>query len=261
MLDEARDLDVPAFPDPDDAPPSPIEFAAACGFANLDEWQAQVLTSNATDQILCCTRQSGKSTITGLKSLYHAAYTPGSLSLLLSPSQRQSGELHRKVMEFYKACELPLPRIFAESALRLELENGSRVIALPGSEATTRGYSAATLVVIDEASRVADALIAAVRPSLATTNGRMIALSTPFGKRGWFYEQWADGEGWERTRITAAECARITPEFLAKERRQLGEFIYMQEYECEFVDAESAVFSSELIARALCSDLQPLWEI
>jgi hypothetical protein len=107
---------------------------------------------------------------------------------------------------------------------------------------------------------VADPLIAAVRPSLATTNGRMIALSTPFGKRGWYWEQWSSGEGWERTSIAAQDCARITPEFLADERRQLGEFIYLQEYECEFVDGDSAVFSSEMIARIASDDLEPLWE-
>ena len=258
LLKEATALDVPTFPDPDVLPPSPLEFARLCGF-DPDEWQADVLTSEERKRALCCCRQAGKSTVTAIAALHEAVYVPGSLSLLLSPSLRQSGELFRKVLRLYQSIEAPLPGVVMESALRVELENGSRVIALPGSESTTRGYSAATLVVIDEAARVPDELIAAVRPALATTNGRLIALSTPAGRRGWFWEVWSNGEGWERTMVKAADCPRISAEFLADERRELGEFIYVQEYECEFLDPETSVFSSELIARALSHDVEPLW--
>lgn len=123
-----------------------------------------------------------------------------------------------------------------------------------------REFSAeATLVVIDEASRVPDALIAAVRPALATTNGRLIALSTPAGKRGWFYLEYAGGVEWERSRVVATDCPRISREFLADELRALGPRVYAQEYECEFFDPDTAVFSSELIDRALSADLMPLW--
>ncbi len=260
MRDEARALDVPSLPDADTPPPSPLEFARACGF-EADPWQGDVLTSSGRKRLLLCTRQGGKSTTTAIGALHEAVYVPGSLVLLLSPSQRQSGELFRKVVQLYGACTMPLPSISAESALRMELDNGSRVIALPGSEATTRGYSAATLVVIDEASRVPDPLIAAVRPTLATTNGRLIALTTPAGKRGWFYEQWMNGEGWEKTLVRATDCPRITPEFLEDERRELGEFVYRQEYECEFLDSETSVFTSDLIERALAAKLEPLWPL
>ena len=180
---------------------------------------------------------------------------------MLAPSLRQSGELFRTCLGILKRVALPVPCIVAESALRVELENGARIIALPGSEATTRGYFAATLVVIDEAARVADELIAAVRPALATTNGRIIALSTPAGRRGWYWEQWTRSEGWKRTRIAAVDCPRISAAFLADERQQLGEFVFTQEYECEFLDHVTAVFSSELIARALTTDVSPLWSV
>jgi hypothetical protein len=157
------------------------------------------------------------------------------------------------------SVDVPVPEVVAESALRVELANGSRIIALPGSESTTRGYSAATLVVIDEAARVTDELIAAVRPTLATTNGLIVALSTPAGKRGWFSLEWASGIGWERTKITAEECPRISEEFLEDERRLLGEHVFGQEYRCEFYDPDTAVFATDLIERALSDDVKPLW--
>ena len=139
----------------------------------------------------------------------------------------------------------------------MELANGPRIISLPGSEKTTRGYSAATLVVMDEASRVPDELLAAVRPMLATTAGRFIALSTPAGKRGWFYEAWSQGEGWEKIQVKAEDCPRISPAFLDEERQAYGPLRFAQEYCCEFIDNETAVFNSDLIQKALRDDFEP----
>jgi hypothetical protein len=181
-----------------------------------------------------------------------------SLVLLLSPSLRQSSELFRKVMGFFHALPLPL-EVAQESALQLELQNGSRIVSLPGSESTVRGYSACSLLIIDEASRCSDELIAAATPALATTDGRLVALSTPWGRRGWFYNQWAWGEGWHKTLLRSTDCPRIKPEFLAEERKQLGEFMYSQEYLCEFLDNETSVFSSELVEAALDEGVAPLW--
>ncbi len=143
----------------------------------------------------------------------------------------------------------------------MELGNGSRIISLPGSEKTTRGYSAATLVVMDEASRVPDELLASVRPMLATTNGRFIALSTPAGKRGWFHEFWVNGDGWERISVKGVDCPRISADFLEEERQALGPMRFSQEYECEFIDSETSVFNSDLIQKAMTDDFETFFGI
>ncbi|MCJ0825957.1 phage terminase large subunit [Luteimonas sp. 50] len=222
-----------------------------------DGWQEEVLNSDARRMLLLCSRQSGKSTTCASLAVHQALYDPG-LVLLIAPAQRQSSELFRKVHEVYRA--LPdVPRIVQESAMRLELANGSRIIALPGTEGTIRGYSGAKTVIVDEASRVDNALFAAVRPMLATTNGRFVALTTPYGKRGWFYEAWEHGEGWHRTKVTAHDCPRIDPEWLAEERRLIGDWQFRQEYECEFVDTDEQFFASDLIEAALTNEVSPLW--
>src|SRR5205085_4763505 len=136
----------------------------------------------------------------------------------------------------------PVPAT-ARTARRLDLANGSRVLSLPGTERTVRGFSGVALLVIDEAARVADALYHAVRPMLAVSRGRLVALSTPYGKRGWFHDEWFGTGGWERVKITAEHCPRIPREFLAEERRALGERWYRQEYGCSFEDTIDAVFS------------------
>jgi len=115
--------------------------------------------------------------------------------------------------------------------------------------------------VIDEAARVDDALYVAVRPMLAVSGGRLIALSTPYGKRGWFHDEWHNEANWQRVRVTAEECPRITKEFLAEERRALGDRYYRQEYGCDFVETVDAVFSFEDIQAARSSDIEPLFPI
>jgi hypothetical protein len=132
-----------------------------------------------------------------------------------------------------------------ELAEEIEFANGSRVVSLPGDEGTIRRFSGVTLHIIDEAARVMDDLYRAVRPMRAVSRGRSIALSTPFGQRGWFYEAWQSTEEWERVRVTADECPRITAEFLASEGRSLGERWRRQEYLRSFEDTIDAVFSAE----------------
>ncbi|HUH08762.1 MAG TPA: terminase family protein [Egibacteraceae bacterium] len=233
----------------------PLALAREVGLT-LDAWQRQVLLSTSPRLLLCCGRQVGKSTVSGLKALHGALYQPGSLVLLISPSLRQSGELFRKVSEFHAALRL---EALGESTLKLELPNGSRVISLPGSEGTVRGYSAASLIVLDEAARVPDELLAAVRPMLATSRGTLVALSTPAGRRGWFHEAWTRGENWERYQVRSEECPRITGEFLREEREALGPMLYAQEYLADFVDDGSQAFPTALVDAALSAVIKPLW--
>jgi len=221
-----------------------VAFAQEVGL-KPDRWQEDLLRSTARRVLLNCARQSGKSTMVGLLAVHAALYEPDSLILLLSPTLRQSQELFKKCLSLYRAADKPVPPE-SETALTLTLENGSRIVSLPGKEGTVRGYSGVRLLAIDEAARVPDDLYASVRPMLAVSGGRLVALSTPFGTRGWWHDAWINQEkAWERYRITAEECPRISPEFLAEERRNVGEWWFKQEYFCEFLDSQSQAFRRE----------------
>ncbi len=236
----------------------PVAFAEAAGIVP-DPWQADVLRSAASRVLLNCSRQSGKSTITATLAVHQALYDAGALVLLLSPSLRQSQELFRKCLDVYRATNRPVPAS-AESALRLELDNGSRVVSLPGTEGAIRGYSAVKLLIIDEAARVPDTLYLSVRPMLAVSHGRLIALSTPFGTRGWWFEAWRGVEPWERYEIPATMCERIPATFLEEERRNLGEWWFEQEYGCIFMDAQTSVFTRAEIDRAFAEEVD-VWAL
>lgn len=235
----------------------PARIMAAAGLMP-DPWQEEVLTDPRDRHLLLCSRQAGKSTTTAALAVHTALYNPPALVLLVSPSLRQSQELFRKTREFHQGLDVT-PGTDQESALRVEFTNGSRIIALPGSEATIRGYSAPKLIIMDEASRIDDALYAAMRPMLATTRGKLVALTTPYGCRGWFYEAWTSGERWAKTRVTADMCPRIDPAWLAEERRMIGELQYRQEYMCEFVDTDEQVFSTAIVESAIKSTRTSLW--
>ena len=238
----------------------PAKLLEQAGF-EPDEWQADVLRSDAKRTLLLCCRQSGKSTVAAAMAVHTATTKPGALVLLLSPSLRQSGELFRNVSAIYRQTARQGVPMTADSALRMELANGSRLVALPAGEETIRGFSGVDLLIIDEASRVPDNLYRAVRPFLAVSNGRLIALTTPFGRRGWFHREWGEGQGWNRIKVTASQCPRISREFLEQERVSLGEWWFKQEYLCEFTDTDQSIFSYDLVHQALDDGVKPLFAL
>jgi hypothetical protein len=220
-----------------------------------DAWQRDLLRSAAPRILLNCSRQCGKSTVVAALALHTALFTPAALILLLSRAQRQAIELFRKVLDFYHALDRPLPAT-ATSALKLELANGSRIVALPGKEATIRSYSGVALLAIDEAARVPEDLYRTVRPMLAVSGGRLVLLSTPFGRRGFFWNEWQEATTpWLKIHVRADQCPRIGPEFLAEERRTLGENWYRQEYEASFQALEGLVYPD--FARCRADTLSP----
>lgn len=261
-----------------------------------DPWQDRVLQSTSRQIALLCSRQVGKSSVAAALAVKTALLEAPATVLVISPSERQSGETVSKAKTMYnalvrkgkQASSAPptrflgtdgaaleadwsnLPAKERESALQLHLTNGSRIIGLPGSADTIVGYSGVNLLIIDEAARVVDELYQSVRPMLAVSQGRLLALTTPKGKRGWFWEifaKWKD-EGnpatraelkaaWERYEVKATECPRITPAFLAEEQSAMGPAWYRQEYCCSFEDVQGAVFRGEDVDRILKSEEKP----
>ena len=169
----------------------PVAFAYELGFI-CDDWQASVLRSSSKRLLLNCSRQSGKSSTAAILALHETLYHAKRLVLLISPSLRQSNELFRKVTDFSNKLSTKR-KLIEDNRLSCTFENKSRIVSLPSSEATIRGFSGANLIIEDEASRVDDELYRAIRPMLAVSNGRLILMSTPFGKRGHFYKEWSEG--------------------------------------------------------------------
>lgn len=226
-----------------------------------DAWQADVLRSKGHEILLLCSRQSGKSSVTSwLAGLEILSNITSALVLILAPSLRQAKETFRKTKDFLLHFPESL-ELEKESALELEFKQGARLVCLPGQEANVRGFSAATLLIVDEAARVLDSLYFSIRPMLAVSGGRIVLLSSAFGKRGFFFNEWSNGgDSWHRVKVTAYECPRISKAWLEKERNTVGDWWFSQEYLCEFLETDDQLFRFDDINAMFDDNLQPLFE-
>jgi hypothetical protein len=221
----------------------PPRLLTAQGLA-ADPWQRTLLGNPARYLLLNCSRGAGKTRVTSVLALHTALFRPRSLVLLLSRAQQQACELLRYCKQGYHAAGRPVAAV-QDSATTLEFANASRIVALPGSESTIRGFQGVNLLIIDEAARVADHLIASVSPMTATAGGRQVWLSTPYGRRGLFWREWHDEAApWARFRVPWQDCPRHSAAFITEERRKFGASWVAQEYECSFEGMEGLVYPS-----------------
>jgi hypothetical protein len=204
-----------------------------------DPWQMDCLKSRV-NLMLNCSRQVGKSLITAAIAMQNLLLMSPSLVLIVSPSERQSGELMKdKIKPLYEPWRALCPLV-KDNESEKTFANGSRLVALPGkTDANIRSYSSVALLIMDEASRIPDLIYDAVTPMLVVSGGRKIAMSTPFGKRGWFYKQWSAGIDWKKVQIIAEQCPRLVNArtssgklFLEVEKQEKGQRAYNQEYNC-----------------------------
>lgn len=235
-----------------------LDLARQLGIT-LDRWQIEALTTDRHDVLLLVSRQGGKGMVASLLALAKMLNDPGSITVIVSRADRQAKRL---LLRIKRLCRLlrDVPSAIVDSMYTLELANGSEILALPGSEETIRGIEGVDLLIIDEGALVDDELFGSIFPFLATTDGRCVAMSTARGKRGWF---WREFEGsdieWHRAIVPATEIPRIKPEWLARTRQRIGEFMYRQEFLCEFLEDENSLFLFDDIAAALSADLAPLY--
>src|SRR6516225_327516 len=222
-----------------------------------DLWQARLLRSTARQMILCMGRQVGKSTVAAALALHTALYRPGSLILVIAPSQRQSRELFIKIHGFLQRLEPP-ETLEEETKLSLMMSNNSRVVVLPGDGRTIRGYSSPTLILMDEAAFIADEVYDAAVPMLAASpEGRIVLMSTPHISAGFFYNLWQNADGWERMEFKSADCPRVSKEWLEARRRE-DPLRFEREYACQFGSADDALFTASMLDRCVVSDFEPL---
>lgn len=141
----------------------------------------------------------------------------------------------------------------SDNVYGLELKNGSRVLALPGSDDSIRGLTVDGWIVADEAARLASDLIAALRPMRARRpQARFAMLSTAWSRTDPFWTAWAsDDPTWIRLKATAdSDTALFTAEFLERERRALGEHDFNREYRGIPMGGQASPFTWELYERA-----------
>lgn len=246
---------------------SPLRTADAPSTETVADWaraflgfhpdpvQAEILNAYTPRLAVCCTRQWGKTSVAAVKALHLAWTKPGALILFASPTYEQSMELLRRCAAFAAALLGHPCRAETGRKGSILLPNGSRIYALAQSPASVRGYSAPDLIVIDEAAFVAKQMHDALSPMLAVSDGQLWLLSCPRGQSGDFYDAWhSTGPRWRRFTVTAEQCPRISPAFLASERVAKDDRVFRQEYMCEFLPSEKEALDRKWIEEAFRGD-------
>jgi hypothetical protein len=194
-------------------------------------WQETFLRAAQGALLLVLTaRQVGKTTVAAWAIAYVMVFKPGSLSVIGCPAQRQSAEAVRRVRE---ALVKAGAKFKSDNVYALELENGSRVLALPSSDDSIRGLTVDGWIVADEAARLPNDLIAALRPMRARRpEARFAMLSTAWSRTDPFWTAWtSDDPTWTRLQATADSDPTLFPaQFLEQERCALGEHDFNREY-------------------------------
>jgi hypothetical protein len=227
---------------------APVEWVEENYDIKLDEWQKECLNSKSNRILLNCSRQSGKSTITSLMALHHALFTPKALVLVVSNIDIQAKETFKKIADSFHDLKTDWYQSEVDTVYEIRFNNKSRIIARTGNQPDSlRGYSGVTLLIIDEAATVNPESYMVLKPMLAVSKGKVVLLSTPRGKSGFFYDAYKDSqetnrEGWHYLEIRAEDCPRITNEYLMGEKERFPDYVFEQEYHCVFVSNLSNIF-------------------
>lgn len=219
-----------------------------------DEWQSKFLRTSARRCLLKCCRQAGKSTAVAKRVAHRSRFHPGRFSVCTAPSDRQSLELFTKIRDALSASGDLEERPSKDNMHELVLANGSRIICLPSNADTIVGFSGVDDLLADEAALIDDEFFARVEPMIMRSKGSITLMSTPKGQRGHFHELWANGQGWERFDVTwrdAVKAGHFDLEDLEQFKAEHGEWMFRQEYDCEFLSTLDAVFPLEQIMRCM----------
>lgn len=227
-----------------------------------DATQADMLQHVERQALACCTRQWGKTQTCATKVAHRALYL-GGLTVIVSPSGRQSGEMLARVRDVLKRADAgPLvgDGINEHSVV---LPSGARVVGLPCDHRSNRGFSDVGLLVVEEAAYILDDedyhAIGAFQTICTRPPRERWMISTPYGKRGFFYDAWRAVDGSQRVMVRAEDCPRISREWLDAERARLGARAFSQEYGCEFLDGGGAAVDASRLAGLVRVGLAPLF--
>lgn len=245
----------------------PIAFCQkALGFEPT-QYQIRFLTEAQRKQfiVLVWCRQSGKSFIVAAFLFWEAVKYDGWQTAIVGPSFRQSKLVIRKITSFLQ--KMPKSFLVGRKPLRtkIALINGSILEAYPCNPDTIRGPTL-NRIFADEFNFVRDdeELYDAILFTLGTTNGGLIATSTPWARDHVFYKMCNDPDfsDYERLRVRWDEAedpkGPLKKNILAKIRRQLAAdpWRWRREMEAEWAEDEDCWLPTSLITTCTDAELE-----
>lgn len=225
-------------------------------------------------------RRSGKSRIAAIIGAFEAALAGHETKLakgergvvaVCAPTKPQS----RIVRDYLRAIfEPPLlaSEVVQETKEGFELRNGNRIQILTGDFRTVRGFTLLAAI-IDEAAffgydvdtkvKSDTELVRALKPSLATVGGKLIAISSPYSRKGWCYTTHKKHFGNDASKVLVVNCPsrtlnptlsqKVVDEAMAEDLQAAK-----SEYGGEFRDDVAEFLPRSVIEQVVIKDRQEL---
>lgn len=223
----------------------------------LYDYQEAFVNDASRYRIVNKSRQVGMTYIIAREAIMDCLDNPGETFLIVSVSERQAQHVINYIRAAIDEMAEPQPPEY-NTKIEIRWPNGARIVSLPNSPSTVRGYKAKR-VYIDEAAHVQHdrELMQAIGPS--TSRGGAITLnSTPYGKRGIFWEIWSKAKelGYSVHEIPYNRCPELDLKVLKKQFGEMDEITFRQEFMCDFCDESMAFFPYDLIMKGVTPDLE-----
>ncbi len=225
-----------------------MEYDLHQPWKTLDLWQKEILAIENKDICIVSGRQCGKTTVVSLLAARAALRKPNQFILIGSGILDQAHHLFRKIKDY--VFEKHEKQVVGRTTLNfMQFKNGSKILCVPIGDTgdSMRGYTA-NLIIIDEAAIVPDRAWDAIEPVISVAKGKVILLSTPQGKKGFFWKAFKNPDFFTK-QISARDCPRHTKEFLDRKQAEKSAVAFATEYLGEFIDDYSRKFTDEWIEK------------
>lgn len=202
--------------------PTPGDLAVYRDCTARTEWPS----SPASEAWVIAGRRSGKSYVTALLATFLAAFKKYQLSagetghvLIIAPTRTQAGIIRDYIGGFFERNAFLRPMVVRDTATEIELSNRVSITILSSDYRSIRGFSAVAAVIDEIAFLQSDGVtpdlevLRALRPTLATTGGPLICISTPYARRGALYQAWKQhfGKNGDPVTIWQASSIKMNP--------------------------------------------------
>lgn len=243
----------------------PVFFCNSFGY--YPYWyQEQVLWCDARRVVINMSRQIGKTFAVALLALHFVFTRPKVNVLIVAPAQRQSEIMFETIKEIIESHPILQESIKGKIIQgRIRLKNRSTIYNFPigDSAKKVRGH-AIHLLIADEAAFIPNVAFTALTPSLGATKGRLIMISTPDVRGGFFYDHMMKGldySDWHANKKKMdhiGQAVRLwfpyTVGLDAMKRNMRGEYTGETQMDEEFIIAERNTmhpteFAREYLAR------------
>jgi phage FluMu gp28-like protein len=252
----------------------------------LDDYQVEILKTDwkrlETDResikpaIINKSRQIGVTTLLAANAIFKCMYVPGWYHVITSKDDRNAKHVVDMVSRFMWSFPKEIHDVLIESESQVEYRflNGSRIVCMPCNPDAVRGFTpdeidADEFAFFNEKERDNDLrFMAAAVPALSVIaktkgTGFIKLVSTPNGKKGYFFQEWFDNDSiFDKIAIHWSRCKRLygSVEKIKATLPQPRELYFRQEFCNSFEENMQGFIDRELLMRSVDDGLRLEWE-